>query len=104
MLFTNDDVDEIVMFISAFNTNERIETQQGKLSICTNPLSKLWSVLESYKSIEDKLIISKEYKEQILIQLYAMNINAKTLFPGLDGLGKSMAEYGELWDSTSIII
>ncbi len=35
--------------------------------------------------------------------LHQMNITAKTLFPGIDGLGKSINEYCHLWDETSII-
>lgn len=103
LLFEESSKEDIQMFISVYNTNDRIESQQGRFSICTNPLSNHESLLKKYEAIDEKIIIPKEYKEQILIHLYSMNINAKTLFPGLDGLGKSMAEYSELWDSTSII-
>lgn len=98
-----DFTENILRFMMTSNTNERIEAQQGRFSICTNPLSNHEAILNEYNAIEEKIIIPKEYKEQILIHLYSMNINARTLFPGLDGLGKSMLEYSELWDSTSII-
>jgi len=103
LLFREDSREDILMFMSTYNTNDRIESQQGKFSVCTNPFSDHETLLNEYHAIEEKIIIPKELKERILIHLYSMNINAKTLFPGLDGLGKSMAEYSELWDSTSII-
>jgi hypothetical protein len=40
-------------------------------------------------------------KSEIMGELYQMNITAKTLYPGIDGLGKSTYEYCNLWDRNS---
>jgi hypothetical protein len=42
-----------------------------------------------------KQIISfkAELKPKILKELYQMGINGSTLFPGIDGVGKSLTEY-----------
>jgi hypothetical protein len=101
-LLTNSKAPEILVFLSAFNTNERIEAQQGRFSVCTNPLADHKGIIEAAGSLS-KIEIPKELKPTIMKELYKMNISAKTLFPGIDGLGKSIYEYCNLWDVTSII-
>lgn len=101
-LLTDKDSEEILVFSMAFNTNERIEAQQGRFSVCTNPLSNHETLMNECKGIE-KVTIPKELKPEILCELHKMNISAKTLFPGIDGLGKSICEYCELWDENSVI-
>ena len=88
--------------ISARNSNERIEAQQARFSISTNPLSNHESQLYECDSLV-KINIPRKLKPDILRELNQMNITAKTLFPGIDGLGKSIYEYCNLWDETSII-
>ena len=94
----------IVVFLMAYNSNERIEAQQGRFSVCTNPLINHDKLInESDPNSLIKFEIPKEIKTTILMELNQMNINAKTLFPGIDGLGKSIYEYCHLWDRGSII-
>jgi len=66
-------------------------------SICTDPLADHASELEKIDSLVNEIIIDKDAKKTILKRLWAMNINARTLFPGIDGLGKSLKEYCEIW-------
>lgn len=94
---------DIITFFMAPNTNERIEAQQSRFSMCTNPLSSHESVLNESDGL-NKIEIPKESKPELLRELHQMNITAKTLFPGLDGLGKSIYEYCHLWDETSFIV
>jgi hypothetical protein len=101
-LITDPRSEEILMFGGSFNTNERLEAQQGRFSICTNPLSNHETILNECSALSRKEI-SKELKTEIMKELHSMNISAKTLFPGIDGLGKSIREYCSLWDETSII-
>ncbi|MEZ4918475.1 MAG: FRG domain-containing protein [Saprospiraceae bacterium] len=96
------DAPSIINFLSASKSNERIEAQQGRFSICTNPLADHFEIFEQLGAITS-IIIPKESKKSILEELYTMNINAKTLFPGIDGIGRSMSEYCDLWDPNSII-
>jgi len=51
----------------------------------------------------EKIIIPKTMKPEIMQELHRMNITAKTLFSGIDGLGKSMYEYCKSLDTNSII-
>lgn len=93
---------DVLVFTMPFNTNQRIEVQQGRFSICTNPLQDHKPLIEKANGLE-KIEIPKELKHSIMIELAQMNITAKTLFPGIDGLGRSITEYCNLWDKSSII-
>lgn len=93
----NPDSRDILMNVTAFVSNERLEAQQGKFTVCTNPLIDHQEILIEIDALT-KIIIPKELKLMILKHLYQMNINAKTLFPGIDGLGKSILEYSILWN------
>lgn len=100
---TDENAPDILQFITAINTNERIESQQGMFSVCTNPLVDHENILNSINALF-KIEISKHLKPEIMKSIYQMNISAKTLFPGIDGLGKSISEYCRLWDERGIII
>ena len=82
-------------------TVERIANQQGQFSVCLDPLADHADVLEELAGYGDgphceKLIIPKELKPEILRQLQLMNVTSKSLFPGLDGLGRSLTELTRL--------
>lgn len=87
----------ILQFIEPIITNERIEAQQGYFSICSNPTMDHKKLLEEAKALS-VIEIPKNRKRDILSELYTYNINANTLFPGIDGLGKSIKEFCTLWD------
>jgi hypothetical protein len=93
---------DVVVATMTYNTNQRIESQQGRFTICTNPLLDHKPLLEHAGALQ-KIEIPKELKHDIMIELAQMNISAKTLFPGIDGLGRSVTEYCNLWDSSSKI-
>ena len=92
---------DVLDFITPENTNERIEAQQSRFSICTNPLADHRRILEEAKAVLS-IEIPHDLKPIILEKLNQMNITAKSLFPGIDGLGRSIAEYCNLWDPSSI--
>ena len=93
---------DILHFEMAYNTNERLEAQQGRFSVCTNPLIDHRKMIEDVGGLHE-ITIPKAMKPEIMQELYKMNITAKTLYPGIDGLGKSTYEYCNLWDKNSII-
>lgn len=101
-LSTQPDSPELLAFMHSRNTNPRIEAQQARFSICTNPLSDHLALFKEAKAIE-KIQIPQELKASAMIELSLMNISAQTLFPGADGLGKSISDYCKLWDESSII-
>jgi hypothetical protein len=101
-LIIDSNAPEILLFATSYNTNERIEAQQGRFSVCTNPLSDHASVLTYAKALY-QIQIPLELKPFIMTELNQMNITAKTLFPGIDGLGRSIVEYCNLWDKRSFL-
>ena len=101
-LLFSDSSDENIFFMKAMDPNERIHAQQSRFSICTNILNSHEPYLKNHAKLE-KIIVKKEIKNQILEELHSMNISAKTLFPGIDGIGRYLNEYCNLWDQTSII-
>ena len=78
--------------------NVRLITQQGRFTLPGRILSDHGALigkhLEAQKQTSKvKLIIDKGAKPDFLHKLFSMNITANSLFPGLDGLGKSIQEY-----------
>jgi hypothetical protein len=92
--------------IYSLRKNNRIVRQQGSFSISNNILRYHDDVIiEAFENEEVsglfKIIIPKELKLECLAKLRTMNISAETLFPGLDGLGRSIKEHLQLrkWSS-----
>lgn len=88
----------LVVFAQRRNKTDRMITQQGGFSICRNLLGAHGEIIEealagrSIKTLFQKLIIPAEDKTLFIRKLRMMNITATSLFPGLDGLGKSIKE------------
>ena len=68
-------------FMSSLNVATDIESVLSACAPATSPDGGIWSV---------RVHIPAALKPEILRHLRAMNINAATLFPGLDGVGKSL--------------
>ena len=85
-------------FVERLNKSERMVAQQGLFCICRNVLGDHESIMtEAFKNASSdelyrKLIIPKTLKKIFLGKLRNMNVTASALFPGLDGLGKSVKE------------
>jgi hypothetical protein len=99
-LFNRDIINMIIPF-SGFYDDNRVFAQQGKFTVCLNPLADHAAVIEEamaeYRSnLFGKLIIPKKLKPEILWRLRRMNVGANALFPGMDGIGKSIAEQFKL--------
>jgi len=102
---TNSQIDNFgdeIITLTAGVSNERIIAQKGLFTSCTNPLSDHMVLISKLGALV-KVIIPKEIKVSVMQELFKMNINATTLFPGLDGLGKTIRDYCSLWDSSSVI-
>lgn len=89
---------DIVSIIFAMKKNERLIKQQGAFSISNNPLKSHCDMIceinkdNPSKTGLYKIEIPKELKLEFLARLRNMNISAASLFPGLDGLGRSIKE------------
>ncbi len=96
------DAPEIITFVGRLNKSDRMIAQQGFFSVCRNVLGDHGAIFRSVfsepneKLLFDKLIIPSAIKPTFARRLRAMNITANALFPGIDGLGKSVAELIQL--------
>lgn len=89
---------DVLSIIFAVKKNERLIKQQGAFSISNNILkphcemiSEIFDDTTSNSGLY-KIEIPKELKLEFLARLRNMNITAASLFPGLDGLGRSIRE------------
>ena len=67
--------------------------QQGRFTMCLRIHQDHECIAAKVPSTHlKKIIIPYERKSAFLAQLRQMNITASALFPGVDGLGRSVAE------------
>ena len=81
---------------------DRLAAQQGMFLYSDNVMASLQDDLDAlYVPIMKenpllplfgKFIIRKELKKDFMVKLRTMNVTAQTLFPGVDGLGRYVAE------------
>jgi hypothetical protein len=82
-------------------TIQRMGSQQSMFTVCLDPMADHAHVLEEFASYGDgphhgKLIVPKELKPELLRELQLMNVTGKAMFPGLDGLGRTLTELTRL--------
>jgi FRG domain len=80
---------------------ERMVTQQGGFTASLDVLADHADLIERALRNDEKewlrtLIIPAQLKPEFLLQLYRLNVNGVALFPGIDGLGRSMKELATL--------
>jgi hypothetical protein len=82
--------------------NERSAVQQGSFTMTLNPLADHLDVLERFAPPNvrgfalQKTVIAAECKHKCLGYLHNMNVTARALFPGLDGIGRAAAERAKI--------
>lgn len=78
--------------------NQRLIAQSGTFIIPSTLAAPVEDILNNYpnpKEVLVKFMITKELREDVMLKLYSMNITYYTLFPGLDGLARSMGYESE---------
>jgi FRG domain len=81
---------------------ERMVTQQGGFTVSPDILANHADIIEQALLKNDdkewfrKIVIPAELKPEFLLQLHRLNVNGIALFPGIDGLGRSMKELATL--------
>ena len=79
-----------------YTKTQRMIAQQGSFTICKNITGDHGKIiggsLDGMERANQVLIIPKGKKQELLRKLEIMNITASSLFPGLDGLGRSTGE------------
>ncbi len=92
----------VVLFAGRRNKSQRMIAQQGFFSISRNVLCDHGEVFshafegKSEKEVYRKVVIPAEQKPAFARKLRSMNISANSLFPGLDGLARSVGELVQL--------
>ena len=81
---------------------ERMYAQQGFYMVCEDPTrahDEVMNEIAAKARVEPflhRVVIRHKAKQKILANLRMMNITGASLFPGADGLGKHVAEWGRL--------
>lgn len=81
---------------------ERMYAQQGFYLVCEDPRRAHDEVMDELAKKPDakpflhKMVISSAAKMEFLAHLRMMNITGASLYPGADGLGRHVAEFGRL--------
>ena len=103
-LFSNDGIfadksaPEYIYIIERGRLTDRMAAQQGVFTISKNILADHHDILEKTinnsdeKDILVKIVIPAKEKLYFLGKLRRMNITGQSLFPGADGIGKSISE------------
>ena len=97
-LFLNPEAPKKLCLINMGIRNERMVAQQGLFMVCQNASVQHHDVLcRAAKRNRTskrfwKIRIGKDKKSEFFRHLRAMNINARSVYPGIDGLGQSITE------------
>lgn len=109
--FFDEKAEPQIFFFQPKRRSQRIIAQQGWLSASfdafvnyENVIAELfdkhrlahqstWEDSEYWKYWNCRIVIPKKQKREFLRRLQTMNITANSLFPGVDGLGKSVKEF-----------
>lgn len=83
------DFEECLLNTIDSNTNDSAMQDIIVLDSKKNTLDKILDLYANSKIL--KIIIPKEHHKAAIEDLWSMNINAATLFPGIDGFAKSLA-------------
>lgn len=82
--------------LDCYQKNQRMIIQQGTFTICRNVMGDhgkiIHGALKELDHAHGLLVIPKEQKPEMLRNLELVNMTATSLFPGIDGLGRSIGE------------
>lgn len=101
-LLTDPEAQEMLFTITRFKKSDRMVTQQGSSTLCTEVLADHADVIPKAFSAGSNSAACRKFeipaasKRQFLIHLRSMNITASALFPGIDGFGRSVEELVQL--------
>jgi hypothetical protein len=93
-----------VQFIPCYRPDQRMSVQRGWFSYACLPdvdheeaIGAAFQICKPHNpgNWTRKIIINKEAKSEILRDLWRLNVNGESLFPGLDGLGRAMADLAD---------
>ena len=82
-----------LLFLEPPALDERIVNQAALFSVMPSPSDSLDEWLATHPDLCRQVIVPAELKWEIRDKLDQANITERTLFPGLDGLSRSLARY-----------
>ena len=82
-----------LLFLEPPALDARILNQAALFSLMPSPLASLQEWLHAHPDLARRVIVPAELKWEIRDKLDQANISERTLFPGLDGLSRSLERY-----------
>jgi FRG domain len=99
-VFRRQDAPPTLFTIRSKHQTERMSAQQTVFTVSPQIMARHDPILEKAHAQSDeperhrylKIIVPRELKLDFLSRLHRVNITARALFPGIDGIGRAMAE------------
>lgn len=95
------DAGEAIYVVQRIRHTSRMIAQQGVFTMCTQVLGEhgrvIADALKDREGSHGAWIIEQRDKQRLLSALQAANITASALFPGIDGIGRSMQDFVRTW-------
>ena len=85
--------DSFVVFLEPPSLDSRIMNQFALFSLMPGPDVQLGSWLTTHQELVRKVVVPARLKWEVRDKLDQVNINERTLFPGLEGLSRWLARY-----------
>ena len=82
-----------LLFVEPPALDARILNQAALFSLMPSPSASLHDWLETHPDLSRRVLVPAELKWEIRDKLDQANITERTLFPGLDGLSRSLERY-----------
>lgn len=82
-----------LLFLEPPALDARIVNQAALFSVMPSPSASLADWLTQHPQLSRRVVVPAELKWEIRDKLDQSNINERTLFPGLDGLSRTLARY-----------
>jgi hypothetical protein len=85
--------DPFLLFLEPPAFDARIENQAALFSLMPSPTASLHEWLRNHGELHRAVVVPAELKWEVRDKLDQANISERTLFPGLDGLSRSLGRY-----------
>jgi hypothetical protein len=85
--------DPFLLFIEPPALDARILNQAALFSLMPSPTASLQEWIRDHHALARAVVVPAELKWEVRDKLDQANITERTLFPGLDGLSRSLARY-----------
>ena len=85
--------DSFLLFLEPPALDARIVNQAALFSLMPSPTASVGEWLEHHPDLCRRVVLPAELKWEVRDKLDQANITERTLFPGLDGLSRSLARY-----------